>query len=64
MTDVFKDNLSAQSIIRGAINRSNRPLNKYNESMHQNTEALTGEPGDREPSDIGIEPEKTNFDHD
>ena len=56
MTDIYKDNLSAQSIIRSAIARSNRPLNKYNESMHQDTEAITGIPNDRTSADVGEEP--------
>ncbi len=60
MIDIHKDNLSAQLIIRGAINRSNRPLNKYNESIHQNTEALSGEPNDRTAYDVGTERELTN----
>lgn len=45
-----------------AIKRSNRPLNKYNTSIHQNTEALTGEPNDRTAYDVGIEPEVKNKD--
>ena len=44
-------------IQREAIQRSNRPLNKYNESMHQNTEALTGESNDRTAFDVGTEQE-------
>ena len=54
MTDIYKNNLSAQSIIRSAIARSNR--NKYNESIHQNTEELSAEPNDRTAYDVGEEP--------
>jgi len=35
--------------MRQAIERSNR--NKYNESMHLDTEELTGEPNDRTAAD-------------
>ena len=61
MTDIYKDNPSAREIIRHAIQRSNKPLNKYNESMHQNTEAITGEPNDRTAYDVGNEPEHRNL---
>lgn len=64
MTNIYKDNLSAQGIMLRAIQRSNRPLNKYSEAIHQNTEELSGEPNDRNSSDVGMELEKTNFDHD
>lgn len=57
MTDIYKNNLSAQAIIRSAIARSNRPLNKYNESMHQNTEELSAESNDRKGYDCGMEME-------
>lgn len=55
MKDIYKDNLSAQSIIRSAIARSNR--NKYNEAVHQNTEEIVGEFSDRTSYDTGNEPE-------
>lgn len=38
-------NNSAQ-IIREAVRRSNKPLNKYNEAMHMETGEFTGEPND------------------
>lgn len=60
MTDIYKNNLSAQAIIRSALARSNRPLNKYNESMHQSTEEISSEPNDRTSADIGMEMELTN----
>jgi hypothetical protein len=55
--DNFKDNPSAQEIMRHAINKSNRPINKYNFPLHQNTEALTGEQSDRTAYDVGSEME-------
>ena len=39
-----------------AVERSNRPLNKYNTAMHMDTEELTGEPSDRTAYDVGTEP--------
>lgn len=59
--ETYKNNLSAQSIIRGAISRSNKPLNKYNEFIHRNTEELVGESNDRTSYDCGIEMEKYNL---
>jgi len=44
-------------IQRHAIAKSNKPLNKYNTSLHQDTESLTGEPNDRTAEDIGVERE-------
>lgn len=58
--DIYKDNLSAQIRMRSAIAMSNRPLNKYNESMHQNTEELSSEPNDRTGFDCGMERELIN----
>lgn len=58
--DIFKNNLSAQSVIRNAVARSNKALNKYNESMHQSTEQLSGESNDRTGYDCGIEMELIN----
>jgi len=55
--DIYKNNLSAQSIIRSAIARSNRPLNKYNEGMHMNTGEIVGEFSDRTSYDTGNDPE-------
>lgn len=60
MTDIYKNNPQAQSIIRGAIIRSNRPLNKYSESIHQNTEELSMESNDRTGYDCGMERELPN----
>lgn len=40
---------NSRAIMRQAIERSNR--NKYNESMHLDTEELTGEPNDRTAAD-------------
>jgi hypothetical protein len=40
-----------KSLIRQAIERSNKPLNKYNQSIHMNTEDLSGEPSDRTSAD-------------
>lgn len=45
-----------------AIQRSNRPLNKYSEAIHNDTEALTGESNDRTAYDCGMEPKRHNFD--
>ncbi len=45
---------------REAIRRSNKPLNKYSEAVHQNTEALTDEVSDRTAADIGMEMEIKN----
>lgn len=56
--DIYKNNLSAQSIIRGAINRSNK---QFNPSLNLSTEALSGEPSDRGPYDYaGTEQELPN----
>ena len=44
-----------------AVERSNRPLNKYNTAMHIDTEELSGEVNDRTAYDVGTEMEiKTN----
>jgi hypothetical protein len=59
--DIYKNNISAQGVMLRAIQRSNRPLNKYNEGMHMITEELAGEPNDRTAYDCGNEPEKHNF---
>lgn len=40
-----------------AMQRSNKPLNKYNTALHMITEELTEEPNDRTASDVGIEQE-------
>lgn len=45
------------TIQKRAIERSNRPLNKYNTAMHMDTEELTGEPNDRTSYDVGTEQE-------
>lgn len=58
--DIFKGNLSAQSVIRNAVARSNKALNKYNESMHMNTEEISGIPNDRTAYDCGMEKELIN----
>lgn len=58
--DIYKNNLSAQSVIRNAIARSNKALNKYNEGMHMNTEELSSEPNDRTSADIGMEMQLIN----
>jgi hypothetical protein len=55
--DIYSGNISAREIIRKAIERSNKPHNKYNTSMHMNTEALSGEPNDRTSYDAGEEPD-------
>jgi hypothetical protein len=54
---------NAKQIIRQAIERSNRPLNKYNTAMHMDTEEMTGQPNDRTAYDVGTEPEHKNFDN-
>jgi hypothetical protein len=48
---------NAREIMRKAIERANRSLNKYNESMHHDTEVLTGEVSDRTGYDAGNDPE-------
>jgi hypothetical protein len=55
---IYGNNLSALSIINKAISRSNKPTNKYNEVVHQNTEELSGEVNDRVGFDCGMEMEK------
>lgn len=60
MTDPYKDNASARAIINGQLARSMKPLNKFNFPMHHNTEVMTGEVSDRQPSDIGMEQELIN----
>ena len=60
MTDIYKNNLSAQSVIRNAVARSNKALNKYNEGIHMNTEELSSEPNDRTGYDCGMERELIN----
>lgn len=42
---------------RDAIRRSNKPLNKYSEAVHQNTENLTDDVSDRGAYDVGTEME-------
>lgn len=44
MTDTFKDNLSAQKIIRGVIRVANK---QFNPSLNQKAEEMSGEPSDR-----------------
>ena len=56
--NIFEHNPSAMRIIREAIRRSNKPLNKYSESIHQSTEALSGESNDRMAYDAGMEMER------
>lgn len=52
---------NAKSIARQAIERSNKPLNKYNTAMHMDTEELTCETNDRTAYDVGTEQDiKTN----
>jgi hypothetical protein len=46
-----------KTIIAQAINRSNKPLNKYNTALHMDTEELSGEPNDRTGYDVGVEME-------
>ena len=48
MNDIFRDNLSAQSIIRQAINRANK---QFNPSLNQTAEELSGIPSDRDAYD-------------
>jgi hypothetical protein len=48
---------NSKSIARQAIERSNRPLNKYNTSLHMSTEELSGEVNDRTGYDVGTEQE-------
>lgn len=62
MADIYANNLSAQRIIRQTIARSNKPTNKYNESLHLHTEELANEPNDRTAYDAGMELEKQNSD--
>ena len=54
------ENPRVKTIQNQAIERSNRPLNKYNEAMHRDTEAFTGIPGDRTGYDCGMEMEIKN----
>jgi hypothetical protein len=61
--DIFSNNISAREIIRRAIERSNKPLNKYNTAMHTQTEALSGIPNDRTGYDAGNDPEIINNDN-
>lgn len=48
---------NSKRIQREAIAKSGLPKNKYNFSMHNDTEHLTGEPSDVQESDAGMEPE-------
>jgi len=59
--DIYKNNLSAKTIMLQAIRRSNKRSNKYNEGMHMETEELANEPNDRTSYDCGNEPERHNF---
>lgn len=47
---------NSKEIARKAIARSNKPLNKYNEAIHMETEELTGEANDRVAADAGNDP--------
>jgi hypothetical protein len=48
---------NSKTIIRQAVERSNRPANKYNTALHMSTEELSGEPNDRTAYDVGTEQE-------
>jgi hypothetical protein len=48
MTDIYADNPSARSIINHKIIQANK---HFSPSLNQETEALSGEPSDREASD-------------
>ena len=51
---------NSRSIMSGAIAKGNEPKNKFNFPLHHHIYELTGESGDREASDIGIDPEPLN----
>lgn len=55
---IYKDNISARTIISNVISKCQKPINKYNLSLLQETEELSGEPSDRTAYDVGEEPEK------
>ena len=48
---------NSREIMRNALARANKALNKYNESMHHDVEVLTGEVSDRTCADAGNDPE-------
>lgn len=48
---------NSRQIIRQTIERSNKPLNKYNTAMHENTAELVDFPNDRTGYDCGMEME-------
>jgi len=55
MPDIYKNNLSARAIINSKVRQAN--AKKYNFSLNQEAEEMSGEPNDREAYDVGIEPE-------
>lgn len=56
MTDIYKDNLSAQIRIRQVVNKANK---QFNPSLNQIAESMSGEPNDRDSYDYaGTEQEK------
>jgi hypothetical protein len=59
MTDIFKDNLSAQKIIRNKINQANKL--KYNFSVNHEAENMSGDPNDRTEYDAGNDPRELSI---
>jgi hypothetical protein len=64
MKDQFQNNPSARAIINSYIKKGGLDKYKYNFSVHNQVESITGEPSDRSPYDVGSEMEsKINHDN-